>query len=108
MDITEDEIHSAIDYLAYKAPQKFAEAKERRIICENMVKTVKSTIFLNEEGTVAEREAKALAGQEYIDASNAYATAVKEEELVRLRIAAANMKVSVWQSLGANQRAMKV
>lgn len=108
MDITDEDIHKVIDYLAYKAPDLYANAKEIRVLTESLVKSIKSEIFLKETGTVAEREAEALSNEIYKNAIKDYATAIKNEELIKLRISAANMKIEIWRTLSSNRRAMKV
>lgn len=108
MDIQDEEIHKAIDFLAYKAPGLYGEAKELRIATESLVKSIRSEIFLREEGKIAEKEAKSYASQEYKDAVISFANATREEEVIRLQIAAANMKIEIWRTQQSNRRAMKV
>lgn len=105
--ITEEQVHSAVDFLCYKAPEMIKDAKERKVISENTMKAVKSTIFLHATGTNAEREAAALESDEYRNVSTAYADACGHEEYVKMLIEAARLKIEVWRTAEATKRTTK-
>lgn len=106
--INENEIHKAVDYICYKAPDAIAEAKERKVIAENYLKTIKSDVILKSTGTVSEKEAKALTDGNYLDAITKYAAAVKELEYQEQLAEAAKIKIQVWQTDSKNKREVKI
>lgn len=55
--------------------------------------------------SAASQERDAYASAEYLNLLEALRDAVEAEEGLRWRLIAAQAKISVWQSLGANQRA---
>lgn len=108
MTIANEDIHKAIDFLSYKAPEKMADAKERRIIAEGFVKSLYSELFLNAEGNNEERKAKALNDEGYKNALKSLAAASREEELTKRQIDANNMQIEVWRTNAADRRATKI
>lgn len=105
--ITEEEKDKSIEYLVHSCAD-FAGAKADRIFKEQILKTVKSTLFLEESGTVVERESKALANSVYMDALLDYRDAVQCEEKIKAYRAGAEMKIDVWRSEDATRRAARV
>lgn len=106
--ITEQEIHDAVDFLVNKAPRKMADAKKKKAITEGVVKSIKAEEFLRAKGTVANREAEALCSDNYKNAMNEYAEAVRVEELIKRYIDAAQYKIEVWRTEQATRRNTKL
>ena len=107
-DQTEINIFKALDFIRDNS-SAFAKAKAERIYLEEFRKTKKSILMrlAEVEGakSSATQERDAYAHPEYIELLNALKAAVEEEERLRWMIVAAQAKVEVWRSLGANQRA---
>ena len=101
-------IFKALDFIRDNSAA-FAKAKAERIYLEEFRKTKKAILMRSaeEEGakSSATQERDAYAHPAYIVLLNALRDAVEEEERLRWLIIAAQAKVEVWRSLGANQRA---
>lgn len=106
---SEINIFKALDFIRDNSAA-FAKAKSERIYLEEYRKTKKAMLMRLAEvegaksATTQERDA--YAHPEYIELLNALKAAVEEEERLRWMIVAAQCKVEVWRSLGANQRAL--
>lgn len=101
-------IFKALDFIRDNSTA-FAKAKAERIYLEEFRKTKKAMLMklAEVEGAKASatQERDAYAHPEYLQLLDALKTAVEEEERLRWMIIAAQAKVEVWRSLGANQRA---
>ena len=83
-------------------PAAKAKAKAKRL--EQFGKTVRALEFLEATGTVAEREARALASENYKSHLDEYEKAILDSEhLINQRATAAGVR-EVWRSLQANRR----
>lgn len=105
--ITQDQVESALGYLAESA-KPYAESRGLRIWLEAKLKTYKSAAFLQNEGSVAEREARAYVSPEYQTATDALKDAVVTEEKIRALRVAAEARIEVWRSLESSRRAANV
>lgn len=87
------------------AAEKFAGAKSERIQLEEFRKS-KKALLINEigKGTVQERESYAYSHNEYIALLNGIKSAVKNEEELRWRMKAAELKIEIWRTQQANIR----
>ena len=94
----------AIQYLVDNAP-KFAEAKATRVFIENYLRSVKSKLMGNEEGTLGAKEAYAYAHSDYIEQLNALRIATEEEERLKYMMSAAQLRVDVWKTNEYSKRA---
>tara|TARA_R110000822_G_scaffold239475_1_gene369269 strand:+ start:147 stop:488 length:342 start_codon:yes stop_codon:yes gene_type:complete len=94
----------AIQYLVDNAP-KFAEAKATRVFIENYLRSVKSKLMGNEEGTLGAKEAYAYAHNDYIEQLNALRIATEEEERLKYMMSAAQLRVDVWKTNEYTKRA---
>ena len=94
----------AIQYLVDNAP-KFAEAKATRVFIENYLRSVKSRLMANEEGTLGAKEAYAYAHSDYIEQLNALRIATEEEERLKYMMSAAQLRVDVWKTNEYSKRA---
>ena len=103
--IRDETVHAAFDTLQdHVEPAAAARAeRERR---DYAVKQIKAKIFLGAEGTVAEREAIALASTEYNDAVQAHCDAVERDEYYRNTKSKCEAIIEAWRSCQATERAM--
>jgi hypothetical protein len=100
-------VFKALDFIRDHA-EKYAQAKSNRVQLEEMRKVIKAQLMqkAQQEGATASatQERDAYAHPSYAEHLKALGAAVEEEERLRWMIEAAKLKVSVWQSLGANAR----
>ena len=103
-----DAPHSAVDFLIKNAP-RYGKAKGHRIHIEEFRKSKKSLLMKEalkqgfEAANAQEREAYANA--EYIELISGLSAAVEEEETLRWQMEAAKMRVEIWRTEQANNRA---
>jgi hypothetical protein len=105
---TEIDIYKVLDYLRDNSG-KYAKAKADRIYLEEFRKSLKAKLMVKyqREGvsSVVAQERDAYADPEYETLLEGLKEAVEREEYLRWMLIAAQAKISVWQSLGANARA---
>ncbi len=95
----------AIEFLIKNADQ-YAKAKATRIQLEEYRKSLKSILMQKSgESAIGAQEREAYAHQDYIDHIKALALAVEAEEALRWKIEAARLRVDVWRSQEASNRA---
>lgn len=87
----------AINYLIEKAPE-FAQAKADRVFIENYLRTVKSKLMNEEEGTLGNKEAYAYAHDDYVAQLEALKIATQKEEHLKYMMTAAQLRVEVWKT----------
>ena len=105
MSGTEIDVFACLDFIRDNAIP-YAKAKADRIGLEEWRKSKKAILMKKHIGEpVSAQEREAYADDEYIQVINGLKAAVEEEERLRWLLNAAQAKISVWQSLGANQRA---
>ncbi len=99
-------VGKALDYMRDNAPA-FAKAKAERIYLEQFRKS-KKALLINEctEGTGQVRESYAYAHPEYILLLDALKIAVEEEEKLKWMMISAQLKVEVYRTQQANNRAI--
>lgn len=104
--IIEDEtVHAAFDWLEENAaPAAVSRAMRER--CDDERKIVKAKQFLIANGSVAEREAKAIASPEYMEACKLYWEAVEADDKYRNRRSKAEAIIEAWRTIQSNLRAM--
>lgn len=101
-----DEINPnrAVDFLLQNAPD-YAKAKATRIYLEQYRKSLKATLFVQDDGkTIADREAAAYSHPDYLANLNALRDAVEVEESLRWKMVAAEARIEVWRSQEATNR----
>jgi len=104
MIVTDDNIHTALAYLAID-PHPVALARKDVTDAENHSKEVFARAFLAAGGAVDTRKATATASKECVAATADESQAIFELERHKARSKAAEMLISVWQSENANARA---
>ena len=98
-----DTPNKALEYLIEKAPE-YAKAKADRRYLEEFRKTVKAKLYLEAEGTIADRESYAYSHAEYKALLEGLKAAIEVEEELRWRMRAAEHKVEIWRTIQANNR----
>jgi protoporphyrinogen oxidase len=109
-DISEKDIHDAVDYL-YIHGRKFAEAKAQRQYLEEFRKSKKAMIMRQAKAaglakTSAEAEMIAYADESYMQLLMGIKEAVEREEEIRWGLVAAQARIDVWRSTEASNRVM--
>jgi len=105
--VQEEQIHNAVAWLRDNATA-LAQAKAYKIYCEEYRKSLKAILFNQFEGTMAVRENLAYADPKYLDHLKQLENAVFEFEKLNALKIAAQIKIEVWRSEGANLRAIKL
>lgn len=101
--ITDDSAEKALRYLA-STDEQLGELVGQVKGLEHRMKTEKAIAFLQHSGTVAEREAAALTGIEYLAMVDKYETAVTEMEIIRAKRKTRELGIEVWRSQNSNRR----
>lgn len=96
--------HEAVDYLIKTAP-RFAKAKAERVYVENFLRSKKSLLMAQVEGSIAAKEAYAYARPEYQQLLEGLRAAVEAEETLKWKMTAAELSVEIWRSQEASNRA---
>lgn len=96
--------HEAVDYLIKTAP-RFAKAKAERVYVENFLRSKKSLLMAQVEGSIAAKEAYAYAHPEYQQLLEGLRAAVEAEETLKWKMTAAELSVEIWRSQEASNRA---
>ena len=96
--------HEAVDYLIKTAP-RFAKAKSERVYVENFLRSKKSLLMAQVEGSIAAKEAYAYAHPEYQQLLEGLRAAVEAEETLKWKMTAAELSVEIWRSQEASNRA---
>lgn len=108
MNIDDDDIQRALDYLRDNAEES-AMARAERIYVEEYRKTLKAQLMRehgDKSAVVQEREA--YADKRYVEYLDAIRDAVMRDEKHRFLREAALAKIEAWRSQSANYRAMKI
>ncbi|MEY2630763.1 MAG: hypothetical protein RLZZ469_1660 [Bacteroidota bacterium] len=96
----------AIEFIYENAP-RYAEAKATRVYLEEFKKSKKAILYQKpSSGTIGDREAYAYAHEEYLEVLNGLREAVEVEEALRWQIESARLKVEIWRTQQANNRAL--
>lgn len=103
--VTEKMVRDAFDWMDENAGPA-AHARAERIRAEHGVKKARARSFLESTGTVAEREAKALASQAYEEASEIEIQAVGRDEWMRNQRNKCEAIIEAWRTECSNLRGM--
>lgn len=105
-----DELLHSLERMETAIPV-YARAKGRRVQLEHFRKSKLALLARSPEAlalkTVAERENYARAHSEYIELCDGLAAATEEEELHRWALLRLQMRIEIWRSQNANERAMR-
>lgn len=88
----------AIEYIQ-KNSREYAQAKAKRVLIENSLKSVKSELIGQSDAkTFGDREAEAYAHPDYKLQLQGLAEAVETEEYLRYMLEAAKLKIEIWKT----------
>lgn len=97
--------HSAVDYILANAG-KFSKAKAERVYLEEFRKSKKSLLMkASPESSGIAQERDAYAHPEYLALLDGLKAAVEVEEGLRWALIAAQLRVDIWRSQEASNRA---
>jgi len=103
MTITEERMEKALQYLA-TTDEETAKAKSYLEGKKEQKKTILAVRFLNSEGTGQQKEAEALASDQFDEWKRDYEGAVLDYETLRNRRKTAELLCELWRSLNSNRR----
>ena len=95
--------NKCVAYIMENAP-KFAQAKAERVFIENYLRTVKSRLMQQEEGTLGNKEAYAYAHPDYLAQLLALKDATQMEENLKFMLLAAQMRHDTWKTQEYSKR----
>lgn len=101
--MSERDPHAAVEFLIKNAG-KFAQAKANRVYIENFLRSKKSLLMAEIEGSIAAKEAYAYAHPEYRELLEGLRAAVEAEETLKWKMTAAELSIDVWRSQEASNR----
>lgn len=106
--LSDEAIEHALDYLRDNA-HGAAKARAERIYIEEYRKSLKAQIMQEHAlSALGTQERNAYADKRYIAHLQALRDAVEADEKHRFLFAAAEAKISAWQTKCANERAVKI
>jgi len=114
--ISQDDVEHALEFMRTNA-LPLARAKAERIYLEQFRKSKKAILFSqapesvgvgsdSRRATIADRENYAYADPEYIALLEGLKAAVEQEEHIKWKMNAAELKVEVWRTQQANARSI--
>jgi hypothetical protein len=101
--ITDKQAETASEFIRDNA-EKFGKARAERIYLEEYRKTQKALLMNQAAGTDKTREAKAYAHPDYVVNLKGIQAAREIEEGLRWQMVAAQARIEIWRSQGANNR----
>lgn len=96
-------MEKALTYLA-TTDEPCAVLKADMERAEYKLKSIKATVFLMSDGSVADRNATVETSQEVRNAWNAHCDAIKEYNAMQNKRTTEALIIEVWRSIGANRR----
>ena len=103
--ILDETVHAAFDALDANA-QPAAAARAMRERREEEKRQAKARAFLEATGTVAEREAASVLGEDYRQACERFYAAVEADEEYRNERSKCEAIIEAWRTVQSNYRAM--
>lgn len=98
------EVEKALRYLA-KTDEEHARAKALVKALEQSLKTTRGLIFLDAQGTVAEREARSYGHDAYQAKLGEYKEAIYDYELLENKRTRAVLTIDLWRTVESSRRA---
>lgn len=96
----------AVEYIM-KHSAEFAKAKSERVYIENFLRSKKSLLMAQAKATtVSGAEAEAYAHPDYVVLIEGLKVAVEQEEKLKFMLLAAQLKVDIWRTEQATNRAI--
>jgi hypothetical protein len=103
--IDDADIEKALEWLVRNA-EKSAQARANRVLLEETTRSIKAEqMKASGQDSIGAQEREAYASDAYKAHVTGLAAAVYEDEKLRALRAAAEAKLSAWQTLSANSRA---
>lgn len=102
--ISDERAHKALVFLA-ETDEPCASAKAEMERAEFKAKATKQTVFLHEDGTVAERTAKAETSAEVANAMQVYFAAVAAYSHIANKRDTERVVLDAWRTIQSNRRA---
>lgn len=104
MIVSEKNVEASLRYLA-EDPHPIALARKDLTDAENSYEELRAEVYLQQSGTIAEREAATLIDVRLLRAKEAVTKAAFQVERHKARLKAADMLIEVWRTENANARA---
>lgn len=101
--ISDERAEKALRYLA-ATDESCAAAKAHQERMEYKAKAVRQQVFLIEEGTVAERQAKAEVDHDHQNALEQYFDAMKTYSAIANKRETERIVLDTWRTISANRR----
>jgi hypothetical protein len=101
--INDERAEKALRYLAI-SDESCAAAKANQERMEYKAKAVRQQVFLIEEGTVAERQAKAEVDHDHQNALEEYFDAMKTYSAIANKRETERIVLDTWRTISANRR----
>jgi hypothetical protein len=101
--ISNERAEQALRYLA-STDESCAAAKANQERMEYKAKAVRQQVFLIEEGTVAERQAKAEVDHDHQNALEEYFDAMKTYSAINNKRETERIVLDTWRTISANRR----
>jgi len=98
--IDQARMENAMEFLA-ETDVAFAEAKTQVLRSEILAKRVRARVFINEEGSVDLRKAKAESHKDVIDVDEGLIEAMLRLEELKAKRQRAEILIDVWRSLNS-------
>jgi hypothetical protein len=102
--VSEKNVSTALSYLAAD-PHPFALARKDLTDAENQYERVRAKVYLEQTGTVGEREAATMLDEQVRSTKDAIAEAAFQVDRHRARLKAAEMLLEIFRTENANARA---
>jgi hypothetical protein len=102
--VSEKNVSTALTYMA-EDPHPVALARKDLTDAENEYESIRAKVYLEQSGTVAEREAATLLDRRVSVAKEAVAEAAFGVDRHRARLRAAEMLIDIFRTENANARA---
>jgi hypothetical protein len=103
MVIDQEKMEKAMTYLA-ETDISYAEAKTNLLRAEILVKRVRARVFVETEGGVEVRKAKAEGHVDVVTADESLCASTLDFETLKAKRSRAEIVIEVWRSVNASQR----
>jgi len=105
--VSDEKVETAFDWLAEQGGNS-AQAKAEKELAEGMIKALKAEVFLQSEGTVAERQAKADCHPRVIAGIKEFARAAGADNFHVNERKTHTITIEVWRTEQSNMRSLGV
>jgi hypothetical protein len=102
-EVTLDKVEGAMGFLA-ESDLDYAQSVADVESCEIKRKRVRARVFLESEGTVAERQARSETSPLTVESDDEYASALLRKEQLKARRQRAELVIDLYRTLEASRR----